>query len=63
MSIYTERELEEALKSISSTLNKCEKSFEKLKQGTPQYTLMERRIKSFAISLELIRRELLNMKA
>jgi len=54
MKIYTRIELSEAHKSISSTLSKCEKAFEKLKQGTSQYTLMKRRIEAFRIALELI---------
>jgi hypothetical protein len=61
MIAYNKYELEEAIKSISSTLSKCEKAFEKLKEGTSQHTLMKRRIKSFHISLELIKKELLNL--
>jgi len=58
MEKYTNADLEEALKSITSTLSKCEKAFVKLKQGTPQYTLLQRRIKAFEVSIELIKREL-----
>jgi len=54
MKIYTKSELDEAHKSISSTLSECEKAFEKLKQGTSQHTLMKRRIEAFRIALELI---------
>jgi len=54
MKTYTKNELDEAYKSISSTLGKCEKAFEKLKQGTSQHTLMQRRIEAFRIALELI---------
>jgi hypothetical protein len=53
---YTKEELEEALKSITSTLNKCEKV--KLTQGTSQWTLLIRRIKAFNISIALIKKEL-----
>jgi len=58
--LYNKTELREALESLSSTLRKCEKSFEKLKQGTSQHTLLERRIKAFKISISLIERELRN---
>jgi hypothetical protein len=51
-------ELEEALRSITSTLGKCEKVLPKLKEGSSQYTLLTRRIKSFQIALELINKEL-----
>ena len=53
-------ELREALDSLSSTLSKCEKAFEKIKPGTPQHTLIKRRIKAFKISIALIERELQN---
>ena len=55
---FTGGELDEALTSLQSTLSKCEKSFVKLKQGTAQYTLMERRIKSFRIAISLIEEKL-----
>lgn len=54
MNNYSRAELEEAVKSLTSTLSKCEKSFEKLEEGTSQHTLMKRRIKAFCISLELV---------
>jgi hypothetical protein len=57
MNSYSKTELEEAIKSMTSTLNKCEKSFEKLAEGTSQHTLMKRRIKAFLISLELMKKE------
>ncbi|MCL2077640.1 MAG: hypothetical protein FWH08_04450 [Oscillospiraceae bacterium] len=61
MSNYDKSELEEAVKSISSTLSKCEKALDKLREGTSQHTLTKRRIKSFHISLELIEKELSNI--
>jgi len=51
-------ELKEAFKSIFSTLSKCEKAFEKLKQGTPQHTLLKKRIDAFRIALALIEAEI-----
>jgi len=60
MGNYTRNELDEAFRAISSTLSKCEKAFEKLEQGTPQYTLLKRRIKAFHIALQLIECEASN---
>lgn len=58
MDNFTRTELEEAKYSIESTVHKCEKALGKLKQGTPQRTLTDRRIKAFRLSLALIEREL-----
>lgn len=58
MSEFTKADLNEATRSIESTLHKCEKALEKLKAGTPQWTLTDRRIKAFRMSLALIAREL-----
>lgn len=55
---YTKYELEEALRAITSTINKCEKVQPKLKPGTSQHTLLVRRIKALQISSDLIKREL-----
>ena len=55
---YSKADLEEALRSISSTISKCEKAQMKLREGTPQHTLTERRIKAFHIAADLITREL-----
>lgn len=55
---YTKAELEEAKRSIESTLHKCEKALEKLRVGSSQHTLTVRRIKAFQLSLALIGREL-----
>lgn len=58
MEKYSKTELEEALKSITSTLDKCEKVLIKLHTGTPQHTLTTRRVKAFRISIALLQREL-----
>ncbi len=55
---YTKEELNEALRAISSTIGKCEKALPKLKEGSPQQTLLTRRIKAFHIALFLITKEL-----
>ena len=59
MSSFTSEELIEAKKSLDSTLSKCEKAFVKLKENSPQHTLMLRRINALRISVDLIERELL----
>lgn len=58
MDNYTTEELEEALRSIASTLAKCEKVLPKLKPGTSSHTLLVRRIKALGIASALIKREL-----
>jgi hypothetical protein len=54
----TPEELSEALRSITSTLSKCEKTLTKLRVGTPQYTLTDMRIKAFRIAIDLIEKEM-----
>jgi len=51
-------ELSEALRSIESTLSKCEKALTKLREGTSQHTLTIRRIDAFRIATELIKEKL-----
>jgi hypothetical protein len=61
MTSFTPEELIEAKKSIDSILNKCEKAFAKLKENSPQHTLMVRRINALRVSLNLIEKELQNL--
>ena len=58
MERFTNEELEEALRAIASTIGKCEKVRPKLKPGTSQHTLLERRLKALYIASALIEREL-----
>ena len=58
MDNYTKEELEEALRAVSSLVNKCEKAQEKLSQGTSQWTLLKNRIKALRISSLLITKAL-----
>ena len=51
-------ELNEALRSIESTLNKCEKALTKLREGTSQHTLTARRIEAFRVAVTLIKEKL-----
>lgn len=55
---YTQEELKEALRAITSLISKCEKAQEKLRQGTSQWTLLRNRIKAFHISSSLITKAL-----
>lgn len=58
MDSFTSEELKEALRALESTISKCQKALPKLKEGTPQHTLLTRRIKALQISIALIQREL-----
>ncbi|MEW9094589.1 MAG: hypothetical protein AB2417_05855 [Clostridiaceae bacterium] len=54
MDKYTEEELIEALRVVSSTISKCEKIQPKFAEGTSQHTLLKNRIKAMYISKSLI---------
>lgn len=54
---FTKRELEEALRAITSTMNKSKKAQLKLKAGTFQHTMTVQGIKAYNIAIELIKRE------
>lgn len=58
MADFSKEELGEARRAIESTIGKCEKVQPKLKPGTPQHTLLVRRLKALRISLALIDRAL-----
>ena len=57
MRVYSEEELQEALRSMDSTLSKCVKVLGKLPPGSSQHTLLVRRIRSFEIAMALMERE------
>ncbi len=54
MEYYLQKELEDALKFISSTISKCEKMQLKFEEGTSQHSLLKNRIKALYISKDLI---------
>lgn len=54
MSQYSNEELSEALRAITSTLSKLQKVEPKLRVGTSQHTLVIRRMKALQISSDLI---------
>lgn len=55
---YLREELEQARRALSSTLSKCRKAALKRRPGSPQDTLLGRRIRALEISLELLEREM-----
>ena len=55
---YNRRELTEALRSIQSTLGKCEKALPKLREGSSSHTLTARRIDAFKIAIMLIKEKM-----
>jgi len=58
METNKQNELREALRAIESTLSKCEKAQEKLREGTSQHTLTKRRIEAFRIASMLIKEKM-----
>jgi len=51
-------ELSEALRAIFSLINKCEKAYTKLAEGTSQHTMMKNRIDALNISSDLIKEKI-----
>lgn len=54
MEKYTRKELVDALKVVSSTINNCEKAQLKFIEGTSQHTLLKNRLKALYLSKALI---------
>ena len=55
MNQYTDKQIEDTLNLIDSTILNCEKIQPKLKEGTPQFSLTRNRIKALYISKALFR--------
>ena len=55
---FTEKELQSALRAVSSLLSKLEKTVEKLTPGTSQHSLATNRIAALRVSQALIQAEL-----
>jgi len=55
---FTETDLEDAYEAFLSMIHKLEKTQEKIKPGTPQWTTLIRRLKSLRLAITLINREL-----
>jgi hypothetical protein len=58
MENYASGDLNEALKEVLSTINKCEKIQDKFAVGTSQHSLLRNRIKAMYISKQLIEKKL-----
>jgi hypothetical protein len=54
MEYYSQKELDDALQLISSTICKCEKMKLKFEEGTSQHSLLKNRIKALYVSKDLI---------
>ena len=54
---YSRQELDDALRAVESIISKCEKALPGQKDGSPQRTLLTRRIKAMRISAHLIEKE------
>jgi len=57
---FTETDLEDAYEAFLSMIHKLEKTQEKIKPGTPQWTTLIRRLKALRLAILLINRELKN---
>ena len=57
---FTETDLEDAYEAFLSMIHKLEKTQEKIKPGTPQWTTLIRRLKALRLAIVLINRELKN---
>lgn len=55
--VYSQEELEEAIRVFRSSISKCEKARTKLKEGSPQGTYLSRQLETFYISVWLIENE------
>ena len=55
MNQYTDKQIEDTLNLIDSTILNCEKIQPKLKEGTPQFSLTRNRIKALYTQEELLK--------
>ena len=55
---YSQEELTEALRPVSSIISKCEKALSKSAEGSPTYKRLSSIIKAMEISRSLIKKEL-----
>ena len=58
MDKYSQTDLTEGIKSLQSTLKKCEKVILKLKAGSSSHTLTTRRIDALKIAIALMSEKL-----
>lgn len=57
MGKHTGEEIEQALRIVSSTIERCEKVLPNFSEGTSQHTLLKNRIKALYISKALMKEE------
>lgn len=57
MNTYTEKQIQDTIKIIESSILNCEKVQPKLKDGSPQLSLSKNRIKALYISKALLQKE------
>lgn len=57
MNEYSNKQIDDTLNIIESTIRNCEKIQPKFKEGTPQLSLSRNRIKALNISRDLITKE------
>lgn len=55
--MYTAEELRQARRQVASIISKCEKVLAGQRPGSPQHTLLTRRLQAMRISLELLNKE------
>ena len=58
MAEVSRAELEQALKALQSIEGKCENALEGQRPGSPQHTLLTRRIAAMRLSAQLLREKL-----
>jgi hypothetical protein len=58
MDTYPKADLTEALRAVSSVIQKCEKAQEKFPNGNSHHTLLKNRLKAMYIAKTLIEKEL-----
>jgi len=58
MSAHTKQDIEEAIRSITSMIEKSENAQNKFAPGTSQHTLQKNRIQALYIALSLVKNEL-----
>lgn len=57
MSSYTDKQIQDTIKIIESSITNCEKVQPKLKEGSPQLSLSKNRIKALYIAKALITKQ------
>lgn len=56
--LYSKKSLEQAVEAFAFATTRVESVLPKFASGTPQHTLVVRRLRAFAIAQELLRREI-----